>query len=700
MIAQRYFRLRGVPGPWGWKSLGKQSGQRRNRPRLEVLEGRCLLTSIADFSTPTPISAPTEITLGPDGNLWFTEGGAGKIAEINSSTDAISEFTVDTSGSAEAVYGITTGPDGNLWFTDSGTNSIGMINPTTDAVAEFPIPTAKSFPSGITSGPGGNLWFAEQQGGGKIGEISPSTHTITEFTDPVPGSIPSEITVGPGGDLYFTEVGTNSIGSFDPTTHAFSQFVIPVSQTLPYDITTGSDGNLWFTTEHYNQIEMLDPTTDTFTPFTIPTANSDPTDIAEGSDGNLYFTEYNTNQIGMINPTTHDISEFSVPTANSQPWGVTAGPNGSLWFTEKSASKVGVNSANHLVVTSQPTGPVTAGIGFNVTISDVDGSGTVDQSYSGEATVSLANDPDGAILHGTVTADFSQGVATFTGLTLDKADSGYAIQAVTAGVLPQSTNSFAVSPTAATKLVITSQPPGTVSPGSNFGLTVEVNDEFGNLVTAYSGTVTVAPANNPGGSSLSGTTQVAVSSASSNPGYATFVDLSLNNPGSGYTLLLSASGVTTTVTTSGVNVVSSVQPPVVPPSPAIVGASVVSTQKRNKKGKVVGKPVISGYLITFGTAMNQGSLGNSANYAVDTVVITKRTKKKPSESLREPTRFSVTAVSSNSVTLTPFGTPFSKKAGMITLEASSPGIESAAGGFLGTDVSFNIAKGGKAISES
>ena len=79
-----------------------------------------------------------------------------------------------------APSGITTGPDGNLWFTDRGGNAIGMINPTTHAISEFTIPTANCWPYGITVGPDGNLWFTEAFGN-KIGEINPTTHAITEF---------------------------------------------------------------------------------------------------------------------------------------------------------------------------------------------------------------------------------------------------------------------------------------------------------------------------------------------------------------------------------------------------------------------------------------------------------------------------------------------------------------------------------------
>jgi virginiamycin B lyase len=54
------------------------------------------------------------------------------------------------------AYVITVGPDGNLWFTEANVNQIGLI--TTDGtVTEFALPTQASQPAGITAGPDGNL---------------------------------------------------------------------------------------------------------------------------------------------------------------------------------------------------------------------------------------------------------------------------------------------------------------------------------------------------------------------------------------------------------------------------------------------------------------------------------------------------------------------------------------------------------------
>jgi hypothetical protein len=80
----------------------------------------------------------------------------------------VSEYMIPTANSNSS--GITVGPDGNLWFTEFNTNKVGRITPT-GAVTEFSIPTSGSAPEAITAGPDGNLWFAEV-GANKVGRIT------------------------------------------------------------------------------------------------------------------------------------------------------------------------------------------------------------------------------------------------------------------------------------------------------------------------------------------------------------------------------------------------------------------------------------------------------------------------------------------------------------------------------------------------
>ena len=104
---------------------------------------------ITQFSIPTPSARAGGITLGPDGALWFTEGGANKIGRIT--TDGMINYYSSNTLPAGPTY-ITAGPDGALWYTDPGNNTIGRIT-TAGAITAFPIPAPNSGPNGITAGP-------------------------------------------------------------------------------------------------------------------------------------------------------------------------------------------------------------------------------------------------------------------------------------------------------------------------------------------------------------------------------------------------------------------------------------------------------------------------------------------------------------------------------------------------------------------
>ncbi len=172
------------------------------------------------FRIPTANSLPRHITLGPDGNMWFTESASNVIGRVDPRGN-ITEFVVPTSSQPDDIV---SGPDGALWFTE-------------------------------TVGPDGALWFAEQNGN-QIGRIATSGN-ITEFG---PASGPERITMGPDGNLWFTELFNNAIGRIDPTTGVITEFPLPTSNAQPQDIVAGPDGNLWFTEYKAGQLAQITPT--------------------------------------------------------------------------------------------------------------------------------------------------------------------------------------------------------------------------------------------------------------------------------------------------------------------------------------------------------------------------------------------------------------------------------------------------------
>ncbi|HEV3339267.1 MAG TPA: PKD domain-containing protein, partial [Pirellulales bacterium] len=289
----------------------------------------------AEYATPSANPGNNKITLGPDGNLWFTESTSDKIGRITPA-GTITEFAVPTANSTP--QGITAGPDGNLWFTEQNGNQIGRLT-TSGVFTEFSTGlSAGSVPSQITAGPDGNLWFTEQAGN-RIGRITTSG-VITEFSTGLSAnSSPGGIAAGSDGNLWFTEQAGDRIGRIT-TSGTVTEFAIPTANSQPYSITVGPDGNLWFTEHNGNKIGVITPA-GTITEFTVPTPASEPYGIITGPDGNLWFGEIAANKIAEIT-VSGAITEYAVPTANSAPGAELAVDNqGAIWFTENNGNKIG-----------------------------------------------------------------------------------------------------------------------------------------------------------------------------------------------------------------------------------------------------------------------------------------------------------------------------------------------------------------------
>jgi streptogramin lyase len=301
-----------------------------NKPGQDFVSQAVVTGTLTEFATPTGLSETFGITVGPDGNLWFSEFFTNQIGCITPG-GVITEFAIPGTKNP-GPENIAAGPDGNLWFTEWNVSQIGRIDPS-GVVTEFKmLDGAAGGPVGIAAGPDGNLWFTQAGqtifGEYQIGRITPSG-VITEFTIPGPAR---GISAGPDGNLWFTEGG--QIGCITPS-GVVTEFAVPGSFPSPTAITTGPDGNLWFI--NGNNIGRM-TTSGVATQFPIPTASSNAESIAAGPDGNLWFTENSGRKIGRIT-TSGVITEFSAD--YDAPLQVVAGPDGNLWFTDGQGDKIG-----------------------------------------------------------------------------------------------------------------------------------------------------------------------------------------------------------------------------------------------------------------------------------------------------------------------------------------------------------------------
>ena len=192
-----------------------------------------------------------------------------------------------------------------------------------------------------------------------------------------------------------------------------------------------------------------------------------------------------------------------------------------------------VAAPDHLAFAQQPTNTV-AGVAISpaVTVQVLDQYNNLVITDTSNVTVAIGTNPGGGTLSGTTTVAAVGGVATFSTLSINKVGTGYTLTAADGSLTGATSGAFNITPAAADHLAFLQQPTNAVAGVAiSPAVTVQVLDQFGNLVTSDTSNVTVAIGTNPGGGTLSGTTTVAAVG-----GIATFSTLSINKTGTGYTL--------------------------------------------------------------------------------------------------------------------------------------------------------------------
>ena len=268
-------------------------------------------------------SQPFAITMGEDGNFWFTLSNGGKVARMTP-RGVISYFT--TPSLSDPAF-ITPGPDGNVWFGEGSTGKIASVRPD-GVITEYQF-SFFGVSVGITTGSDGNIWFTDQTDHA-VWRYEIATGRFTEFRTPTPNSFPGDITTGSDGNMWFTETN-NKFGRITPN-GVITEFT---GVNSPASITAGPDGNIWIASAFVPQIARINPTTIGITIFPTPAT---PTMIRPGNANNLLFTEFSANKIASI--TTQGVVTESPEFVNSAPEGITAGVASRVWFLGVGTNRV------------------------------------------------------------------------------------------------------------------------------------------------------------------------------------------------------------------------------------------------------------------------------------------------------------------------------------------------------------------------
>jgi virginiamycin B lyase len=249
---------------------------------------------VTSFATPVafPGSSPGHCVDGLDGGLWCASFG--QIVRVSESDGTTSAFVPSPSSASD----LTLGADGALWFTDPSTNQIGRLA-VSGVVTEYPLPPGFD-PRSITVGSDGALWFTGLTGA--VGRLDRTGSGFLSYPLPAPPEPSGAIASGPDGRLWFGLVRMNN-----PTPHRIArlslsgqlaEFPLPnPSSSGVLDIAAGPDGAMWFTDEQANAIGRVDMAGG-LTSYSLSPL-SGPVGITAGPDRTVWFTEL-AGRIGRI----------------------------------------------------------------------------------------------------------------------------------------------------------------------------------------------------------------------------------------------------------------------------------------------------------------------------------------------------------------------------------------------------------------
>ncbi len=173
----------------------------------------------------------------------------------------------------------------------------------------------------------------------------------------------------------------------------------------------------------------------------------DDTDVVTAS---LAANPTGTTLGGILSATvSRGVATFSGLTLTSAAPGYTLELTTGTLGATTSAITVTPAAATQVVITEEPPASVVVSTDFTLQASVEDAFGNVVTSADSKVTVALGDNPGGAKLGGTLSMKASNGVASFSGLTLNKVGSGYTLAISGGGLTGATTNPITVTKTGA-----------------------------------------------------------------------------------------------------------------------------------------------------------------------------------------------------------------------------------------------------------
>jgi virginiamycin B lyase len=288
--------------------------------RLAVFDPRT--RTFQQMTPPRGRSGIMGVEVASDDTIWFAEQYANYIGHYLPSTGqyhiySLPTLTIPDPSNAGKTLSLPSAPNdlaldsqGDVWFTELNADALGKLDMHTGQVQQYPVSTRRSVqmldPYGITVDPQGIVWFTEASNN-RLGRLDPASGDMRSFTMPGLEARVTlmEIASDPRGIIWATSFTSGLLLSFDPHTSIFTPYYTsPAGNDTGglYGLAIASSSEVWVTLTEENTIARLDVMTHHFVFYQVPTKGSLPLGVVMGAHHTLWFTEAGSDKIGMLRP--------------------------------------------------------------------------------------------------------------------------------------------------------------------------------------------------------------------------------------------------------------------------------------------------------------------------------------------------------------------------------------------------------------
>ena len=314
-------------------------------------------TPIKEVVLPEGLSSAQSIAIDSVGRVWFTEKVGKNLAVYDPEKKEFSTYSLPASWGKMGFSNITLSPDGEIWFTVTRwvegaeePNILGRFTPADGYFTKYVLPH-HAIPEELMVDAQGTIWFFASNKN-NLYRVDPKTFALKGYPLPTADGSPKSLAADQKGHIWFVESNTNKIGKFDPALELFHEYDVLTQFANLGKLSIDQHGKIWFVEVTANRIGMFSPEHKRFDEAIIPTPSSTPVALVNDDNGNVWFLEYKANKVGVFNSEKATFHEYDIPNYGSLPANMAIDRKRSLiWFTQSAtdAKRLGMISINEVL---------------------------------------------------------------------------------------------------------------------------------------------------------------------------------------------------------------------------------------------------------------------------------------------------------------------------------------------------------------